>query len=398
MKLATIFHRFGPYHTARLSAVARLSGCTLTGIELSAVDNTYAWAPMESDYSFNHVTLFRDCDIHEKSPKDVWQRMWQELADIKPHVVAVPGWSEAASLAAIAWCNTHKIPVVLMSASTAYDVPRTWWKECIKNRIVRLCSAALVGGSPQAEYLADIGMPRDLIFPGYDVVDNEYFATRTDLLGKNAKQLRSELDLPEHFFIVSNRFVAQKNLTRLLNAYAHYREKAGKKAWSLVLIGDGALRPQIEKQLADLNLTQGVLMPGFIQYDKLPEYYGLASVCILASVSETWGLVINEAMASGLPVIVSNHCGCAPDLVREGVNGFTFDPYDVDALADLMLKISSDACARRAMGKASREIISHWTPETFARNMIKAAQTAVKGPRTHSGFFDRALLRALANR
>ena len=81
-------------------------------------------------------------------------------------------------------------------------------------------------------------------------------------------------------------------------------------------------------------------MPGFKQYDELPIYYGLAGAFIHASTTEQWGLVVNEAMAAGLPVIVSERCGCAPDLVENGRNGFTFDPYDVDALTHLMLKMA----------------------------------------------------------
>jgi glycosyltransferase involved in cell wall biosynthesis len=104
-------------------------------------------------------------------------------------------------------------------------------------------------------------------------------------------------------------------------------------------------------------------------------------------------------MAAGLPVLVSNRCGCAPDLVEEGRNGFTFDPYDTEQLAGLMLRLSTMSDAERAaMGQASREIISRWTPETFATNLSKAVEVALAAPRPKATLLDKALLWALIHR
>lgn len=107
---------------------------------------------------------------------------------------------------------------------------------------------------------------------------------------------------------------------------------------------------------------------------------------------------MNEAVACGLPVVVSERCGCAPDLVENGRNGFTFDPYDVDALATLLGKIASRHCDRLAMGKASREIISQWSPETFATGLQRAVEAALAVPRRDAGLLDQALLLALSRR
>src|ERR1035441_8598070 len=143
--------------------------------------------------------------------------------------------------------------------------------------------------------------------------------------------------------------------------------------WSLVLLGDGPLRSALNSQLSTLNLHSHVLLPGFKQYPDLPVYYGLASAFIHASTTEQWGLVVNEAMASGLPVLVSNRCGCATDLVQEGKNGFTFDPCNVEQLAQLMAKISAfQLSSLLAFGDASRQIISNWGPERFAHGLKEA--------------------------
>jgi glycosyltransferase involved in cell wall biosynthesis len=136
-----------------------------------------------------------------------------------------------------------------------------------------------------------------------------------------------------------------------------------------------------------------------MQYDTLPAYYGLASAFILPSVIEPWGLVVNEAMAAGLPVLVSERCGCAQDLVQRGRNGFTFDPCDIEDQASLMLRLSSmPETQRSAMGLASQEIISRWTPELFAQNLEKAAQAARTAPRRSVSVLDRVILWLLRRR
>ena len=163
----------------------------------------------------------------------------------------------------------------------------------------------------------------------------------------------------------------------------------------MVLVGDGPLRETLNTQLSTLNLHDHVQMPGFKQYGELPAYYGLASAFIHASTTEQWGLVVNEAMATGLPVLVSDRCGCATDLVKEGVNGFTFDPYNIEQLAQLMVRISAFNFQLSASGNASREIISHWGVDRFASGLKTAVETVIGAGRVKPTLFQRVLLKAL---
>jgi glycosyltransferase involved in cell wall biosynthesis len=140
------------------------------------------------------------------------------------------------------------------------------------------------------------------------------------------------------------------------------------------------LRESLNTQISNLNLQNHVLLPGFKQYADLPVYYALADAFIHASTTEQWGLVVNEAMSSGLPVIVSNRCGCALDLVQEGKNGFTFDPYNVGYLAQLMAKISALDFPLSEFGFMSRKIIANWGLERFVKAMQQASQAAVSTP------------------
>jgi glycosyltransferase involved in cell wall biosynthesis len=344
----------------------------------------------------------------------------------KPDAVVVPGWASRTSLCSVAWCLKRRVPLVVMSESQAIDERRSAWKEFIKRQIVGCFSAALVGGVPHVDYLAQLGLPPERVFFGYDAVDNRYFEEKAAESRRQKAESRNTYGLPERYFLASARFIEKKNLGRLLEAYAVYREKAetlkaemlkgegqrtedgrrkpergGRKMepWDLVLLGDGPLRDSLNSQLSTLNLHGHVQMPGFKQYPDLPAYYGLASAFVHASTTEQWGLVVNEAMASGLPVLVSNRCGCAPDLVQEGVNGFTFNPLDVEQLAQLMLKISAfQPFSLSAFGLASQRIINEWGPERFASGLKAAVECALAiGPK-RATLLDRVILRALAFR
>lgn len=396
MQLAVLFHRLGPYHHARLRA---LTGKTEFGaVEFSRVDNTYQWDIVSTDSNYPVISLFVDADIETKPIDAIVLKTQNTLNDLRPRIVAIPGWSSPAALAALAWCCKTRTRAILMSDSAAQDEPRTWWKEWIKARVVRLFSSAVVGGTPHVDYAAALGLPRARVFPGYDVVDNLYFATEADKANFDATELRVRHGLPDHYFLASNRFIEKKNLPRLLDSYAAYVSLVGEAAWDLVMLGDGPLKAVLMEHVARLGLTERVQFPGFKQYGELPAYYGLASAYIQASTSEQWGLVVNEAMASGLPVLVSDRCGCAPDLVKDGVNGFTFGPYDTKGITDRMLQISGSECDLEAMGKASRATISYWSPDTFAANMLKASDAALTAPLPRVGWFDQALLWVLMRR
>jgi len=434
LKVAVVFHRLGPYHEARLSAATRV--VSLMPIQGSASDNTYAWDPLPPSDEFQLQTLFpgdgmqsspsppqeeragerRQSQVQSQdvSAQETQNRLYLALDQTSPEVVAVPGWSSRLALAALTWCLRTGTPALMMSETTAWDETRSGVKEWIKRRIIRLCSAGLAGGNPHRDYLAALGMPKDRIFLGYDAVDNEYFATKVEESRKQKVESRDKHGLPDNYFLASARFIEKKNLPRLLHAYALYREKAESRKlktdiWDLVLLGDGPLRETLNSQLSTLlslatedgsalKLQPHVRMPGFKQYPELPAYYGLARAFIHASTTEQWGLVVNEAMASGLPVLVSNRCGCAPDLVQEGVNGFTFDPYDVEQIAELMLKLSTLNSQLSTMGRASERIIANWGPERFAQGLKAAAECAMAVGAKKAGLLDRLLLRALSLR
>jgi len=399
--VAVVFHHIGPYHHARLNGAAdRLS---VTGIEWSA-KSYEAWGAAATPARYRKVSLFTEATDAYPSKAELRYAFWSALEQTSPDLVAINGWNNFGSLIAANCCVRREIPMLVMSESSRQDESRTWWKEAIKRRIIRLYSAALVGGRRHVEYVVELGMQRERVFTGYDVVDNDYFGRRTAEIrnshlrrgygGQAASEIRNLYGLPENYFLASARFIQKKNLPRLIRAYAEYLQKsktAGAAIWDLVLLGDGPLRETLNSQLATLNLNEHVHLPGFKPYDELPVYYALAKAFVHVSTSEQWGLVVNEAIASGLPVVVSNRCGCVPELVNG--NGSIFDPTNEQELTARLLEMGllSDQ-ERKRLGETSYRIAANFGPERFGEGLERAASVAMEVRQKRFGVMDRALL------
>jgi len=397
-RIAVLWSRFGPYHIARLEAAGRRfgEGGRVVGLEVSRTDDTYAWGVTHGAECFERVTIFPHANYHDLAPRRISHAIGGALGRIKPEAVATVGWSFPEARAALRWCRLNGQPAICMSDSKRDDVPRRWWKEFLKRQVIRQFEAALVGGRPHAEYAAELGIPAERIFTGYDVVDNGYFAASAAEVRRQAAHWRRELALPEAFFLTCTRFIPVKNLFRLLDAYATYSVHAP-SPWGLVICGGGELEAELKGQAGVLGLDS-VRWPGFVQVSDLPKYYALASAFILPSIKDTWGLVVNEAMASGLPVLVSEKVGCRYDLVEDGANGYLFDPFDVDDMADAMRRMAalSDE-ERQAMGRRSEAIIADWGPERFAEGLWAAVGAACSAPRQGHGLIQRMGIRLLTH-
>lgn len=366
MKRATvIFSNFGPYHLARLDAASQAGkpeNLLVTGIELARSEADYQWQVELENLSFPILTATQG-QLERTRFDHLLSRLFQLLRSSQPDVVFIAGYSRPAMLAVLGWCLSHRIPAVVMSESTKDDIPRLKWREAFKRYIVNHFQAALVGGKLHKQYIVELGIKPEAVFTGYDVVDNDCFSpTRLAYLPPPH---------PKPYFLSINRFVPKKNLSTLISAFARYRQQFP-QGWDLILCGDGELRSQLEQQISRLNLEKAVYLPGFLQQADLLPYFAHASCFIHASQSEQWGLVVNEAMAAGLPVLLSNRCGCYPDLLIEGVNGFGFDPADEATLTDLMGKMSSETLDLAMMGRAALQHIQKYSPQTFGSAVVSA--------------------------
>lgn len=396
-RVASIIVNLVPYHHARWEACAVATGSETHLVELTDRDE-FKVLEFAKEAHFHRHTLFPTSGPQGTA---LVQRMWEELDTIRPDVVCVSGWGLKVSLAAMKWAAVRSVPIVMLSESNEFDEHRSMIKEWIKRRLVGLCSAGLAGGTSQAEYLQKLGLPGDKVFTGYDVVDNRFFAEEAREMGAGSWELGGQ---KRSYFLACARFGKKKNLPGLIRAYSLYRGMARLSThdsglvnlFDLVIAGDGEERVLIERTIRECGVSDHVHLVGAKGYNELPAYYAEAGAFIHASTTEQWGLVVNEAMASGLPVLVSNRCGCAADLVWEGENGWTFDPTNEDEMADLMLRISSNDALRQRMGARSREIIAEWGPERFASGISLAINAALAAPKKKAGLLDRIIMWALS--
>ena len=375
--------RFSPYHLARLSAAHRFlqaKGVELVGLETAGQDATYAWRAAEGRLAFRREQVFPGRTFEAIPPGEMHAGVTRALDRLRPDAVAITSYSFPDARAALAWCRRHRRVAVLMTDSRAEDAPRVRWRERFKSLLVRQYDAAFVGGTSSRAYLEGLGFPSDRIFLGVNVVDNAYFCRgATDVCANPSVYAHLPgLDVRAPFFLAVNRFLPVKNLGGLLSAYADYRARTPQgegrlsAPWRLVLLGDGPERPQLEARVWQEQLG-GVVFAGFRQVEEIPAYYGLAGALVHPTFKDTWALVVNEAMAAGRPVLVSTGAGCARDLVRDGENGYRFDPHDLDELAEKLHRLAASADLAQ-MGKRSREIIAAWSPERFASGLWEAVQ------------------------
>ena len=385
VKTAILLRHIGPYHQVRLEALSKL--CDLAVFAYGDMADV-AYGEFEGDRSYRY---FPQKDVFTKP----FAGVQKFLETIQPDIVAVPGWAEPSARIGLRWSLRHHTPVVVFSDSQEKDLPRMFWKEWVKSRIVHLFAAAQVAGKSHVQYITKLGLPVERVFTGCDVVDNEYFHIGAEAARAHKDKHHANFGLPEKFFLASNRFLPRKNVLGIIEAYAQYRQNGAPGDWGLVLLGDGQGRCAIEAASDKLNLGGHIVMCGMRPYAELPVYYGLAGAFVHASFSEQWGLVINEAMAAGLPILVSDRCGCVPDLVCEGGNGYSFDPHDIQCLATHMTKMANGDYDLNAMGEMSKQIISVWTPEVFAEHFMRAAKKAIELPLPKFGLVDSLLLKGL---
>jgi glycosyltransferase involved in cell wall biosynthesis len=325
----------------------------------------------------------------------VFKSVRRTLGTLNIEVCLLPSYSPKRSLAALMAAKSLGVRTVMMNESHAGTARATGVRHLVKRRLVRWFDSALVGGAPQRRYFAALGVPEEKIFEGYDAVDNDHFAARATEASARAELHAARLGLPRHYFLSLGRFIPKKNLPVLIQAFRQYLDSRPAKARDLVLVGAGEGESALRLLCAELALPvydhgreaakngrttstapTGVHFFGARQLEDIPVFYALASAFVLPSLHEEWGLVVNEAMACSLPVIVSRNAGCAEDLVKHGQNGFVFDPEDAAELAGCLGRFDDYQLAR-AMGRRSAEMIRGLDCRKFARSARQAIQAAM---------------------
>ncbi|HEY9136701.1 MAG TPA: glycosyltransferase family 4 protein [Terriglobus sp.] len=276
----------------------------------------------------------------------------------------VHGYSTVNAMHAMLAAKALGIPVLLRTDSWLGERPRT----ANKLRIKRLFFDALrtlvhgilaVGRRNVAYWEHYFGKDFPIFLMPY-AVDNAYFARKTAEATPTRAQLQAELGLDptRPVILYASKLIIRKNADQLLEAFLQLRSTSATKPY-LLFVGDGELRDSLEKRVAETGAQDDVRFTGFRNQSELPRFFDLSSVFVLPARHEAYGLIVNEAMAAGLPVVVSTDIGCADDLVRNGENGYVYPVGSVEALRDALAKAMLPG-ERKRMGQRSQEIIAGW--------------------------------------
>jgi len=280
------------------------------------------------------VVSFAGCDT-----PDVYALLRQKPFD----ACLIFGWGHKSSLQAIHACWRYGIPV-LMRGDSQLTTRRSRLKTIVKYLPYRWflprLSAHLYVGQRNKAYLRYYGVREEQLFFVPHFVDNDYFATHVQEIARHGKQLalRDHLGIPRHTFVVLyvGKFTPVKRPQDFVRAVVKIRQLSHTIPVHAILVGDGPLR--LELQALAQPAADRIHFVGFRNQSELPLFYQTADVLILPG-DETWGLVVNEAMACGRPAIVSEAAGCSPDLIVEGQTGFTYPPGNVEVLAQRILDL-----------------------------------------------------------
>jgi 1,2-diacylglycerol 3-alpha-glucosyltransferase len=347
-----IWNRIGDYHAARFNALEKEHGEGRVFIaDLGGNDSLYKWKnPLQ-----NHPSYFSlsDKPVETEDSAERLRRFKKIVRENKITCLGLAGYGQAEYRKMLLWCWMNGISVVLFAESW---YPGKGILDLMKGSVLRqACRGFLVSGErAKAHFHQRLGIPTNRIQIPYSVVDNQHF------LGVNPDYNAKKL-------LCVARFSPEKNLPNLVKAFK--TSGIDKLGWTLELVGGG---PQKKEIAADFQNDKSLIFKEWVSYEDLPQLYASASFFILPSLFEPWGLVVNEAMSAGLPVAVSNECGCAPDLVPD--SSFHFPANDLQKLEDLLKTIAGMSPEKlRHLGESNRQLIQSFSPKTWAEAFLSLA-------------------------
>jgi glycosyltransferase involved in cell wall biosynthesis len=300
--------------------------------------------------------------------------LWRALANKRPGLIILAGYSTLAFLTALLYARSNGVPTIMFSASHPGTVKeRGGIADFYRRWFVRQVNAFAVPSNLARDLLLNLGAPSEKIFKTPNAIDNQLFSHRSAEVQLRAESLKQELGVSgKRLILFVGRLVREKRVDLLIEAFA-LAKKRGVCHVSLLLAGDGPLKNDLERQVRDLGL-EDVVFAGFTEQERLVEYYGISDALVLYSERETWGMVVNEAMACNLPVIISDACGAAGDAVVDGVNGYVVPAHQAAQLSDAILRLFSDDARRQEMAEASQRLVQQYTLDAAVEGFWSAAQ------------------------
>lgn len=325
---------------------------------------------------YRSIFLQRDLDGRPRDPvRSLALSALPYLSRERSDAILIHGWAWLSNWLAVASSATTGVPLLLRGESTGLrerQGPPALARSAVLRALFRRVAAFLAIGTLNAQFYRQHGIPDNKIFLAPYSVDNAYFQERSHEWARHRAALRTQLGIHPNqtVFLFCGKLIGIKRPMDLLTAFARLPRAEN----HLIFVGDGDLRPTLEDHAARLA---NVTFAGFQNQSELPRWYTLADVLVLPSDFEPWGLVVNEAMNAGLPVIASDQVGAVPDLVQPGETGLVFPAGDVHTLSATMLSLSKRPALRACMSRAVIRRIDQWGISDTIQGILGALDYAV---------------------
>jgi glycosyltransferase involved in cell wall biosynthesis len=330
------------------------------------------------DLLHGYRSVFLGKAAHKREPGGFWSlvvpQLWTELRSGRYDVLWLHGHNYAANLLALAAAKSARLPV-MMRGDTHLGLPRQGLKAMLRRPLMGalygMCDRLLAVGSANSEFYQAMGVPRRKIFLVPYAVDNDRFMRGAHSNNKRV-EIRSRYKIPDdHIAILyAAKLLGRKRPRDLLEAARKVRKSVA-NPFTIMMVGSGELEPELRNYCRE-HALDNVVFTGFVNQSDLVDYYSASDIFVLPSEEEPWGLAVNEAMCAGLPIVASREVGCVPDLVQDGVNGYTLPAGDVAGLAHALQLLITDKELRLQQGRASLERIEQWSFRQCLQGMRSA--------------------------
>jgi glycosyltransferase involved in cell wall biosynthesis len=300
--------------------------------------------------------------------------MGDAVTATRPDIVLVPGWYSLTLVAVLATCRKLGIPTLYRGdtqLSSARDGLKSLLWEIKTRAVLRLFKSFLTVGKRNRDYLKHFGVPDSQIFFAPHCVDNDLFRNSSEAAhtSEGRARIRTSLGVPVDDFVVLfvGKLTQRKRPWDVVSAAARLGERV-----TTLIVGSGSEEGRCREEAAEHGSR--VVFAGFINQSRLGEVYGAADVCVLPSATEneTWGLVVNEALAAGTPCIVSDLVGCGPDLILPDVTGNTFRSGDVAGCATALLRIRDAVAHGHDFSSDCRQTVEGYSFRAATDGLIQA--------------------------
>ena len=361
-----------PYRVPVFNTLAKELDIELDVLFFAETESRRHWHIPKERISFNHKILKGIIAGRSLQDDSIFLNPFVVFALVKGryNTIIVGGYHHPTVWLTFIYALLTRKRIILFSESTLEDKrSNNQVKAWLKRLFVKYSSGYIVPGAPQMRYLLSLGAKRNKIWLAPNAIDTDLFENAIKKREHNKAEIKEMLGIKGDVLLYVGRMIDIKGVQDLIECFPIIQKKY--PSVNLILVGEGPDREKYES-LCKYKKIPRVIFTGFKQQEELPEYYAVADIFVFPTYTDPWGMVINEAMLAGLPVICSQAAGAAEDLVKRNENGFLHKPGDIKAMIEHISHLFEDRSLRENMGRRSREMISSYTPENMASGIKQA--------------------------